>query len=63
MGAVVGAFWQVLVMFGLHWAVATLAITDAATAGSTTLLIGMLGTTFARPALWPPSGSRPRTRS
>ena len=48
MGAVVGAFWQVLVMFGLHWAVATLAITDAATAGSTTLLIGMLGTTFAQ---------------
>ena len=48
MGAVVGAFWQVLVMFGLHWAIATLAITDAATAGSTTLLIGMLGTTFAQ---------------
>ena len=48
MGAVVGAFWQVLVMFGLHWTVATLAITDAATAGSTTLLIGMLGTTFAQ---------------
>ena len=48
MGAVVGAFWQILVMFGLHWAVATLAIADAAASGSTTLLIGMLGTTFAQ---------------
>ena len=48
LGAVVGGLWQILVMFGLHWAVATLAITDAATAGSTTLLIGMLGTTFAQ---------------
>ena len=48
MGAVVGAFWQVLVMFGLHWAVATLAITGAATAGSTTRLVGMLGPTYGQ---------------
>ena len=48
MGAVVGGLWQVLVMFGLHWALVPLAITDVATSGSTFLLTGMLATTFTQ---------------
>ena len=48
LGAVVGGLWQVLVMFGLHWALVPLAITDVAASGSTFLLTGMLGTTFTQ---------------
>ena len=48
LGAVVGGLWQILVMFGLHWALVPLAITDAATSGSTFLLAGMLATTFTQ---------------
>lgn len=47
-GALVGGLWQVLVMFGLHWALVPLAITDVATSGSTFLLTGMLATTFTQ---------------
>lgn len=48
MGAVVGGFWQILVMFGLHWAVVPLGINDLGISGSTTIMSGMLGTTFAQ---------------
>ncbi len=48
MGAVVGGFWQILVMFGLHWAVVPLGINDLGISGSTTVMSGMLGTTFAQ---------------
>lgn len=48
MGAVVGGFWQILVMFGLHWAVVPLGINDLGLTGSTTVMAGMLGTTFAQ---------------
>ena len=48
LGAVVGGFWQILVMFGLHWAVVPLGINDLGISGSTTVMSGMLGTTFAQ---------------
>ncbi len=37
-GIVLGALWQVLVMFGLHWALVPLAIMELAKNGSTVLL-------------------------
>ena len=48
MGLVVGALWQVLVMFGLHWALVPMAINDLAVNGLSTTLTGMFGTTFAQ---------------
>ena len=33
-GLVLGILWQVLVMFGMHWALIPLAISDVATNGS-----------------------------
>lgn len=38
-GFILGALWQVLVMFGLHWAVVPLAIMDFATNGMSSILI------------------------
>ena len=38
-GFILGALWQVLVMFGLHWAVVPLAIMDIATNGMSSILI------------------------
>jgi len=37
-GLVLGILWQVLVMFGMHWALVPLAILDVATNGSSTIL-------------------------
>ena len=37
-GLVLGVLWQVLVMFGMHWALVPLAILDVATNGSSTIL-------------------------
>ncbi|MDQ0222723.1 beta-glucoside-specific PTS transporter subunit IIABC [Streptococcus moroccensis] len=37
-GAVLGFSWQILVMFGLHWAIVPLAIVDVATNGFSTIL-------------------------
>ena len=48
MGAVVGAFWQVLVMFGLHWALIPLMLNNMAVQGFDTAMVGMFGTTFAQ---------------
>lgn len=48
LGAVVGGLWQVLVMFGLHWALVPLGINDVSVNGFTFILAGMLGTTFAQ---------------
>lgn len=54
MGLLVGFFWQILVMFGLHWALVPIAISNMTLVGSDGLLIGeviltaMLGTTFAQ---------------
>lgn len=48
LGAVVGALWQVLVMFGLHWAAIPLVLNDLATKGYSNALTGMFGCTFAQ---------------
>lgn len=48
LGAVVGGLWQVLVMFGLHWALVPMAINDIALKGSSVVLTGMFCTTFTQ---------------
>lgn len=48
MGLVVGALWQALVMFGLHWALIPLAMVNMQTIGYDAILVGMFGTTFAQ---------------
>ncbi len=54
MGFLVGFFWQILVMFGLHWALIPIAISNITLLDSNGLIIGeviftaMLGTTFAQ---------------
>lgn len=54
MGLVVGFFWQILVMFGLHWALVPIALANMTYVDGNGLLIGeviltaMLGTTFAQ---------------
>lgn len=48
MGIVVGALWQVLVMFGLHWALIPIAMNNLTTMGSDIILASMFGTTFAQ---------------
>jgi PTS system beta-glucosides-specific IIC component len=47
MGLVVGFFWQILVMFGLHWALVPMAMLNM-TNGGDIILVAMLGTTFAQ---------------
>ena len=47
LGAVVGGLWQVLVMFGLHWALIPLMLNNMAVQGFDTAMVGMFGTTFA----------------
>lgn len=44
---VVGAFWQCLVIFGLHWALVPMAMVNLGNLGFDTILSGMTGTTFA----------------
>ena len=41
-GLVLGILWQVLVMFGMHWALIPLAISDVATNGSSSILSAAL---------------------
>lgn len=48
MGIVVGALWQVLVMFGLHWALVPIAINDMMTVGFSTVLVGSFAASFAQ---------------
>ncbi|MGN0368010.1 MAG: beta-glucoside-specific PTS transporter subunit IIABC [Wujia sp.] len=54
MGLLVGFFWQILVMFGLHWALVPIALSNMTLLDANGLLIGeviltaMLGTTFAQ---------------
>lgn len=47
-GLLVGALWQVLVMFGLHWALIPMMLNNINMAGQDTILAAMLGTTFAQ---------------
>lgn len=48
LGAVVGGLWQVLVMFGLHWAIVPMMLNNLAVQGFDTAMVGMFGTTFAQ---------------
>lgn len=48
MGFVVGGLWQILVMFGLHWAITPLMINNIQTLGFDTIMIGMFGASFAQ---------------
>ncbi len=48
MGAIVGFFWQILVMFGLHWSLVPIALSNMATTGQDIILVAMFGTTFAQ---------------
>ncbi|MDD6328168.1 MAG: beta-glucoside-specific PTS transporter subunit IIABC [Lachnospiraceae bacterium] len=54
MGLLVGFFWQILVMFGLHWALVPIALSNMTLVDGNGLLLGeviltaMLGTTFAQ---------------
>lgn len=47
-GLVLGGFWQVLVMFGLHWALVAIGMSNIATQGFDIILPLMIGTTFAQ---------------
>jgi PTS system beta-glucosides-specific IIC component len=47
MGLLVGFFWQILVMFGLHWALVPMALNNM-TNGGDVILAGMAATTFAQ---------------
>jgi len=49
-GALVGFFWQVMVMFGLHWSLMPIYMLQLATLGYSTALIGMFGASFAQTA-------------
>lgn len=48
LGAFIGFFWQILVMFGLHWATIPIAMSNMSTNGYDVVLVGMFGTTFAQ---------------
>lgn len=48
MGAVVGGLWQLLVMFGLHWAITPVMINNVQTIGFDTVMVGMFGASFAQ---------------
>jgi PTS system beta-glucosides-specific IIC component len=48
LGLVVGFFWQILVMFGLHWALIPLCLSNMAIFGMDRTLVGMFATTFAQ---------------
>ena len=48
LGAFVGFFWQILVMFGLHWAIVPIAINNVAMNGYDIVLPAMMATTFSQ---------------
>lgn len=50
-GAVVGFFWQVLVIFGLHWALIPIAMINLTSTGFDTILVGSFGCSFAQTAV------------
>ena len=47
-GILVGGLWQVLVMFGLHWALVPMMLNNINVSGQDAILAAMLGTTFAQ---------------
>ncbi|MGV3010129.1 beta-glucoside-specific PTS transporter subunit IIABC [Streptococcus thoraltensis] len=46
--AIVGALWQVFVMFGLHWGLIPIMYNNYATQGFDTVLVGAFGASFAQ---------------
>ncbi len=48
MGFVVGAIWQLLVIFGLHWCISPIMINNVQTIGFDTVMVGMFGASFAQ---------------
>lgn len=49
-GVILGFFWQVLVIFGLHWAVIPLGIIALQAQGSDQIMVGYFGASFAQTA-------------
>ena len=47
-GVFIGGFWQVFVMFGLHWGLIPIMIQNIVTYGADPVVITMFGTTFAQ---------------
>ena len=47
-GLFIGGFWQVFVMFGLHWGLVPIMIQNIVTYGADPVIITMFGTTFAQ---------------
>jgi len=50
-GIILGFFWQVLVIFGLHWSVVPLAIMQVTQEGASQVLTGSFGASFAQTAV------------
>lgn len=48
LGIFVGFFWQILVMFGLHWAVVSIGISNVGVNGFDIVMPAMMATTFAQ---------------
>ena len=47
-GVLIGAFWQVLVIFGLHWALVPISIANLSTNGFDTVLVGKVACEMAQ---------------
>ncbi len=47
-GVLLGGFWQVFVIFGLHWGFVPIAINNLTNLGSDPILAGMFGASFAQ---------------
>lgn len=50
-GAVVGFFWQILVIFGLHWGIIPIYINNIMTVGYDNVMMPFFATTFAQTAV------------
>lgn len=50
-GILVGLLWQVLVIFGLHWGLIPIAMSNVMTMGFDTILVGTFGASFAQTAV------------
>lgn len=50
-GAIMGAAWQVLVIFGLHWGIFPIYVNNIATLGYDNVMMPYFGTTFAQTAV------------
>lgn len=48
LGVLVGGFWQILVMFGLHWALVPIMLNNMQTMGSDVVLVGRFAAVFCQ---------------